>query len=95
MDLNGNKQFFIPRQRLGVVEGMAMSLLTETSKRKIGTNLRTLSRVLRDLKLIQGEVRMIGLGANYLGEQGLIVLTGEATPIQPQERVEAKIPGEG
>jgi hypothetical protein len=92
LDSNGNKQFFIPRERLGVLDMRAQALYTEQGKRKRQSNLRTLARVLKDLKLIEGDVRFIAVGTNYLGEQGLLVLTGPATPIEPSDRVEAELP---
>lgn len=75
--------YFIPMDKLGVVEHVARSMLNTPLKRKRALELNNLTWVVKRLKLVPTECKIISvaLGCLDTGEAGLFILCNSPTKL--------------
>lgn len=84
MEIQQGSNYFIPSHRLGAIEGVATSMLSNANKRSRRVDLNHIQQVLKTLKLIPHSVKVISIGLGCLdtGESGLLVLCTSPTQVQ-------------
>lgn len=86
MELVANCNYFIPEHRLGAIGPVCKAMLNNRNKRSRRVELNHIQHVLKTLKLIPAETKVISLGLGCLdtGELGLFVLCSSPHQIFPE-----------
>jgi hypothetical protein len=75
MEQSGDITFWIPSERLGVLEAQVQALMTVQLKRHRNRDFLRVCRILHDLRIVDRalQITALALGTSYGGETGLLI----------------------